>query len=90
MTEGPRKEAAMRLLLLMLGISVCVVGIGTRAEAKIIRGARFIAEERPVAVKIAASQHLNNAWKPRAGSAICANRTHNISLRQDRIHRPGC
>jgi hypothetical protein len=24
----------MRLLLLMLGISVCVVGIGTRAEAQ--------------------------------------------------------
>ena len=34
MTEGPPKEAAMRLLLLMLGISVCVVGIGTRVEAQ--------------------------------------------------------
>src|SRR6516165_9205538 len=33
-TEGPPKEAAMRLLLLMLGLSVCVVGIRTRAEAQ--------------------------------------------------------
>jgi hypothetical protein len=33
----------MRLLLLTLGISVCVVGIGTRAEAQTIRGARFTA-----------------------------------------------
>jgi hypothetical protein len=44
----------MRLLLLMLGISVCVVGIGTRAEAQ------------------------NYPW---------SSRTHNISLRQDRIYR---
>ena len=34
MTEGPAKEPTMRLLLLMLGISVSVVGIGTRAEAQ--------------------------------------------------------
>src|SRR6516165_2456683 len=33
-TERPPKEAAMRLLLLMLGISVSIVGIGTRAEVQ--------------------------------------------------------
>jgi hypothetical protein len=45
----------MRLLLLMLGISICVVGIGTRAEAQNIRGARFTARERPAAARIAVS-----------------------------------
>jgi hypothetical protein len=34
MTEGPAKEPTMRLLLLVLGISVCVVSVGTRAEAQ--------------------------------------------------------
>ena len=32
--DVPPKETVMRLLLLVLGISVCVVGIGTRAEAQ--------------------------------------------------------
>ena len=34
MTEGPFKETAMRLWLLILGVSVCMAGIGTRAEAQ--------------------------------------------------------
>jgi hypothetical protein len=32
--DVPPKETVVRLLLLVLGISVCVVGIGTRAEAQ--------------------------------------------------------
>jgi hypothetical protein len=77
----------MRLLLLMLGISDCVVGIGTRAEAQnypwcaIYSGRAggancgFTTFEQCMEI---------------AGSAACANRTHNISLRPDRIHRRGC
>src|SRR5215471_11386764 len=34
MIEGPPKEAAMRPLLLMFGICVCVISIGNRAEAQ--------------------------------------------------------
>ena len=45
----------MRLLLLMLGISVYVVAIGTRAEAQNISGARFTASERLAAARIAVS-----------------------------------
>jgi hypothetical protein len=43
----------MRLLLLMLGIGVCVVGIGTRAEAQ--NYPRFTARERLAAARIAVS-----------------------------------
>jgi hypothetical protein len=42
------------------------------------------------AAQIAALQHFNNAWTPRAGSAAFANPTHDISLLQDHTHRRGC
>jgi hypothetical protein len=56
----------MRLLLLMLGISVCVVGIGTRAEAQNYPCAPIIvvAGTAAAAVQIAGSQRFNNAWTP--------------------------
>ena len=75
----------MRLLLLMLGISVSSSALEIAPRPKIIRGARFTAAGWVVAVQTAASQHLNNAWKPRAGSAVCANRIRNTSLHLGRI-----
>jgi hypothetical protein len=41
------------------------------------------------AVQTAVSQHLNNAWKPRAGSVAFANRTGNTCLRPDHIRTLG-
>jgi hypothetical protein len=55
----------MRLLLLMLGISVCVVVLEHAPGPKTIRGAPIIAVVGTVAaVQIAGSQHFNNAWTP--------------------------
>ena len=62
-------EAAMKLLLFVLGIGVAVFGIGTRAEAKTIHGVRCTTAGRMAAGQIAVSQALNSAWPPRAGSA---------------------
>jgi hypothetical protein len=40
---------------------------------------------RATAVQTAVSQHLNNAWKPRAGSVACANRIRNTFLHPDHV-----
>jgi hypothetical protein len=76
----------MKFILFVLGIFAATTVLITPSNAQNY-GARITVVEGPAAVQIAASQHLNNAWKPRAGSAACANRTRNISLRPDRIHR---
>jgi hypothetical protein len=57
-------------------------------KPKTIRGVQFTAAST-TGGRIAASQHINNAWTPRGEWAACANRTHNISLRPDRIRRQG-
>ena len=77
----------MRLLLLMLGISICVVGIGTRAEAQNYPWCAYYSE--PSGGTIAASQHFNNAWTPRAGLAATANLIRNMFPLPDRIGRRG-
>jgi len=41
------------------------------------------------AAQIAASQHFNSAWRPRAGSAVSANRTRNTSHHPDLTHIVG-
>jgi hypothetical protein len=61
----------MRFLLFPLGIGVGIVGIGSRAEAKTIRGAH-ITTGLSVA-RIAASQPFNNVWTVLAGSAGSVN-----------------
>ena len=77
----------MRLLLLMLGISVCVVGIGTRAEAQNYPWCAIYSGQ--AGGTNCGFTTFEQCMKPRAGSGVCASRTHNISLRQDRIHRRG-
>jgi hypothetical protein len=55
---------------------------------KTIRGVRFTAVGR--AAQIAALQHFNNAWTPRAGSAAFASQIRNTSRHPGRIHRGSC
>jgi hypothetical protein len=59
-------------------------------KRKTIRGARFTTVGRSAAVQIAASQHFNNAWKPRVASAAIASQIRNTSRRPGRIHRGSC
>jgi hypothetical protein len=60
-----------------------------QAKLKIIRGARFTAVGWAEAVQIAASQHFNSAWTPRAGSAASVNRIRNTSHHPDHTHLLG-
>jgi hypothetical protein len=57
---------------------------GRVPRPKTIRGVRFTAGGR--AVQIAALQHFNNAWTPRAASAAFASQIRNTSLHRGRIH----
>jgi hypothetical protein len=74
----------MRLLLLMLGISVGIVGIGNRAEAQnypwcaIYSGGAVGGGTNCGFVSI-------NAWRPHGGSAAYANRIRNTCLHPDHI-----
>ena len=52
---------------------------------KTIRGARFTAVGGAAAVQTVASQHLNNAWQPRAGLVASANPIRNTCLHPDHI-----
>jgi hypothetical protein len=54
-------------------------------KPKTIRGARTTVWATTAAARIAASQHLSNAWKPHAGLAICANGIRNTCLHLDLI-----
>jgi hypothetical protein len=65
----------------MLGIGVSVLCIDKPAEAQIYPWCAIY----DGGMGFAASQHLNDAWKPRADSAVCANRIRNTSLHLDRI-----
>jgi hypothetical protein len=65
-------EVAVRILLLLLAVYVGAIAVGRVPKRKTIRGARFTAAGRAAVVQIAASQHLNNAWTPRAASAAIA------------------
>ena len=56
---------------------------------KTIRGVQFTAATT-MAARIAASQHFNNAWTPRADLAATANRIRNMFLRLDRAHPSKC
>jgi len=56
---------------------------------KTIRGAHTTVWATTAAARIAASQHLSNAWKPRADLAVTANGIRNTCLHPGRIPRQG-
>jgi hypothetical protein len=59
-------------------------------KPKTIRGARFTAAAWAAAAQTVASQHFNNAWRPRAASAAIASQIRNTSRHPGRIHRGSC
>jgi hypothetical protein len=71
----------------MLGIGVGILCIEKPAEAQNYPWCAIYSEGAAGGAQIAASQHLNNAWIPRAGLAAFAIGTRNTCLHPDRIHR---
>src|SRR5271155_2026834 len=71
----------MRYLLFVLAIFIVTAGIVTPAEAQNYPWCAIYSGGGPAAVQIAALQHFNNAWTPRAGSAAFASQIRNTSLR---------
>ena len=74
----------MRLVLFTFSIIVATTVLNTPTKAQNYPWCAIIATDLAVP-QIAASQHLNNAWKPRAGSVACANRIRNTYLHPDHI-----
>ena len=74
----------MRLLLFILGISVVISALKIAPRPKTILGARFTVGW---VARIAGSQRLNNAWKPRKVSAAYANRIRGTFLHPDHVRR---
>ena len=75
----------MRLLLLMLGISVCVVCIGTRAEAQNYPWCAIYSGGAVSGGTNCGFVTFERAWSPRAGSAAFAIEIRNTSLHPDHI-----
>ena len=83
-------DVAMRILPLLLAAYVAAVAVGTRAEAQSYPWCAITAAGRSAAAQIAALQHFNNAWTPRAASAAFASQIRNTSIHRGRIHRRSC
>jgi len=79
----------MRLLLLMLGISVSIVGIGTRAEAQNYPWCAIYGGFDDGGTNCGFTTFQQCAWTPRADLAATANRIRNMFPLPDRIRRRG-
>jgi hypothetical protein len=79
----------MKFILLLLSAIAITTVLNTSTQAQNYPWCALYSGGGLAAVQTAVSQHFNNAWRPRAGSAVFANRTHNISLLRDHTHQLG-